>query len=292
MKTCAAAIPGILALAGCAAAGASVQPQSRPLQIEPGPALVTSPAEVLGRWDIVSFEGYEPAGRQGAYAHFNQSGVSLRIECNISSIPGMVSGGRFVNRPGPRMQTEMGCDPERHARDDRFFAFFDKSPTATRLGGSRLRLEADGQVLILQRPEARRLAFAPSHEQLVGTWLLQGITRHHTGGGESGIGLGDPPLRLIIDSGRAYFEACPALGLTYEYGADARMMKTGGATPGGEKSCPALKSERMLIDMPTSEDVLPLVHGNPSAELTVSGDLILSAGEHSLLFKRDPAGTE
>lgn len=292
MPRYALAIPALLAITGCAAAaGAPLQPQAPP-QAAASPDRVAPTEDILGRWDVLSFEGYEPAGRHGAYAYFSQAGVRLRIECNISSVPGMVRDGRFVTQPGPRMTTEMGCEPERHARDERFFEFFHKSPTATRLEGDRLRLDADGQVLILQRPETRRLAFAPSHGKLVGTWLLQGITRHHDGGGESGIGLGDPPMPLIIDGDRVYFEACPKLGLTYEYSADARLVKTGGAMPGRDGTCPALRSERILIDMPTSEHVLPLLHGNPSAELTVSGDLILSAGSHSLLLKRHQASTD
>jgi hypothetical protein len=46
----------------------------------------------------------------------------------------------------------MGCDPERQARESRYFAFFDRSPTIEKLPDGRLRLRADESELILERP--------------------------------------------------------------------------------------------------------------------------------------------
>lgn len=129
---------------------------------EPTTIPVPSPAEIAGRWDVLSFEGYQPAHRHGAFANFSGQEVRLRIECNHSRVPGLVRNGRFVPQPGPRMQTEMGCEPGREERDSRYFSFFDRSPTIERLPNGRLRLVAGDSVLILSGPSNDGSLFFPN----------------------------------------------------------------------------------------------------------------------------------
>ena len=71
---------------------------------------VQSSDEILGEWDVVSFEGYEPQQRmegtvRSTMADFGPDGVRLRIECNWSGTQGNVRDGRFVREQneGPGM---------------------------------------------------------------------------------------------------------------------------------------------------------------------------------------------
>ena len=48
--------------------------------------------------------------------------------------------------------TEMACDPERMAFDERLFAAVGKARRWTALPGGRIRLEGAGEPLVLRRP--------------------------------------------------------------------------------------------------------------------------------------------
>ena len=86
---------------------------------------VANSEAIEGQWDIVSFRGYAPRRLQGtdraAVADFRRNSVALRIECNSSGVAGEVRNGRFVSRPGDRIQTLVGCGPVREARDAALF---------------------------------------------------------------------------------------------------------------------------------------------------------------------------
>lgn len=262
----------LLCLAACSTA--SVVPVAQ--RIQPATVPVPSAADIAGRWDVVSFEGYQPASRHGAFANFWPHGVSLQIECNRSRIPGLVRDGRFVTRPGPRMSTERGCEPEREERDSRYFSFFDRSPSIERLGSKRLRLVAGSTVLILERPEQRRLAYLPGRDELEGTWRMESLTRYGPQDGESGIGLSDIPGRLVIQGNRISYDRCPQFAVTFTYGTDGRLVKTGGATLPAKPDCPQLKPPRETFDMPTPDQILPLLHGNPWVEEIGKGRMLIA----------------
>jgi hypothetical protein len=119
-----------------------LNPGEQPREPVALPAL--SHGDVAGRWDVLSFEAYQPPSRHGAFANFWPHGLSVRLECNRSRIPGVVRDGRLVTQPGPITATEMGCGAELEARDSRFFSFFKRSPSVERLANGRLRLVAGG----------------------------------------------------------------------------------------------------------------------------------------------------
>lgn len=266
-------------LAACSTA--PVEPAAQ--RIQPATIPVPSAAEIAGRWDVVSFEGYRPASRHGAFANFWRHGVSLRLECNRSRIPGLVRDGRFVAQPGPRMSTEMGCEPERHQRDSRYFSFFDRSPSIERIGSKRLRLVAGSTVLILERPEQRRLAYLPERDELEGKWRMESLTRYGPGDGESGIGLSDIPGRIVIQGNRISYDRCPQFAVTFAYGADGRLVKTGGAALPANPDCPQLKPPRETFDMPTPDQILPLLHGNPWVEELGNGHMLIANEQLGLI---------
>ena len=273
----------LLWLAACGTTRAAPEAQ----RIQPPIIPVPSPADVAGRWDVVSFEGYQPASRHGAFANFWPHGVSLRIECNRSRIPGLVRDGRFLTQPGPRMSTEMGCGAEREARDSRYFSFFDRSPSIERLADKRLRLVAGDSVLILERPEKRRLAYLPERQELEGKWRMESLTRYGPEDGESGIGLSDVPGRIVIQGNRLSYDRCPQFALTFTYRADGRLVKTGGATLPAKPDCAQLKFPRQLIDMPTPDQILPLLHGNPWVEELGNGRMLIANDQLGLFVALD-----
>lgn len=283
------AFPGlILGFAACAPPPLVI-PSTRS-----GPAAipVRSSSQIAGRWDVVSFEGYQPAHMQGAspaaFASFRDNGVSLRIECNDSSLSGEVRDGRFVARPGLRTQTEIGCGPEREERDRRYFGFFDRSPTIERLGNGRLRLTAGRSVLVLERPEQRRLAHVPKRDELNGRWRMEELTRYGPQGGESGIGLSDVPGRIIIHSGRIAYDQCPQYALIFAYGADGRLTKTAGAALPPTPNCPALKLPWQAAALPRPDEILPLLHANPWVEDVGGGRMLIANDRLGLVVTKEP----
>ncbi len=284
----------VLAASSLTACGtATIGPQAGPraMQSEPAATAAISIADILGQWDVVSFEGYEPVRMHGstrsAIADFYEEGVQLRIECNTSRSGGAtaVLNGRLVGGHGLGMQTEMGCGKEREDRDRRYFSFFDGSPTVERLPNGRLRLVSDGSVLILERPEQRRLASVPDLAKLTGQWRLDGLTRYGRHGGYSGIGLSDVPGRIIIEGNRISYDRCPAYDLTFSYSSDGRLMKTGGSSLPEKPLCPALNyPDYEAPALPSAMEILPLLHSNPWVEDVGNGQLLIANERLGLLL--------
>lgn len=222
-----------------------------------------------------------------AFANFTPTGLGLRIECNRSSVSGTVRDGRFLPQPGLRMQTQMGCGPEREDRDRRYFTFFDRSPTIERLGNARLKLVAGSSVLILERPEQRRLAYLAQRDQLNGKWQMESLTRYGPHGGESGIGLSDLPGRIIIDGDHLIYDRCPQYALDFAYSADGRLTKSGGAPLPDKPNCAALKLPWQTTGLPTPDQILPLLHSNPWVEDVGGGYLLIADEQLGLVVTKD-----
>src|SRR5689334_15413916 len=64
---------------------------------------------------LESSVGAELLADAGVSLRFHKDGLSLQADCNTMSATYKVSDGRLVI--GDLMETAMGCDPERHARD-------------------------------------------------------------------------------------------------------------------------------------------------------------------------------
>lgn len=252
-------------------------------------------ATIAGQWDIVSFQGYRPRARlqgsnRAAYADFASDGVALHIECNYSGAAGRVIDGRFAPGRSDRMQTLIGCDPARTARDAALFGFFDRKPSVERLSDGRLRLTAGNDTLILERPAARRLAYLPSPQQLLGEWRLVSITHYVPAGGVASIGLGDVAGWIELDGIEARFSSCPELAVQYRYTAEGRLEKLSGPTiPARRQGCTALASEPHPRDMPQAWDVLRVLHADPLVERVDDQTILISTERYGvLLSKRAP----
>ena len=258
--------------------------QTKPPQPEAEAKPVKDQSEIAGEWDIVRFDGHEPAriagGVRQAFADFGPDGVGLRIECNSLGVRGKVENGIFRSAPGDRIQTLMGCGPEREARDAALFGFFDRRPTAELLPDGRLRLVAGDTELLLERPDRRRLAFAVPAEQLAGEWRMTMIHAYERGG-YRGIGLQEVPGRIAITADRIAYTRCPQYALAYRLSDDARLMKTGGAPIPATRpaDCGDLTSANEYGDMPRAWDVLRILHGNPSVEWSGEKTIHVRSGD-------------
>lgn len=287
----------ILALSACALNPGSVgetSHRSEDAVTDPAPALTAIPtaANVAGQWDVVSFDGYRPQRLAGtdraAYADFGTNGVSLRMECNYTGRPGHVANGRFVSEPaGDRIQTQIGCGPERGPRETRYFGFFELSPSVEFVGISRLRLHTGQGELVLERPSVRRLSYLVSHDDLQGEWEMLQVSWFPPAGGVAGIGLSDAPNRIIIERDRLRFRSCPEVDLTFRYTEDGELRKSGGATlPAGPIACPGLSDTADGPALPKATDAIRLLHADPLVEKAGEGALALSNEEYSLLIRR------
>ncbi len=294
LMKCTAAIFVALSIAACSTG--AVEPRAIPSQAQSlsnAPVTISRP-DFLGKWDVVSFEGYEPVRMHGttraAFADFDDHGVQLRIECNTSRSSGATSvlNGRLVRGQGGRMQTEMGCGKEREERDERYFSFFDRSPTVERLPDGRLRLDSGTSVLILERPEKRRLAFVLDRSKLGGKWRMIKLTQYGQHGGYSGIGLSDVPGRIVIDGNRLSYDRCPQYDLTFSYSSDGRLMKTAGPTISNPK-CPELNyPDYEAPALPSAKEILPLLHSNPRVEDVGDGRFLVANEHFGLLLTKAP----
>lgn len=265
--------------------------------VAPATAPVTDSREIEGKWDIVRFDGYEPARLNGptrvAFADFTDRGVALRIECNYSGASGFVVDGRFRPEPGDAFQTEMGCGAVREARDTALFSFFGKSPSVERLADGKILLRANGKELLLQRPDERRLDFLPRPEDLAGEWRLIGVTRYLEGNGHAGIGLTDVPGRVILTDTTASYTRCPQYDFGYRYTEEGRLLKTSGpAIPASPASCAELSEpQRGSGDMPTQWDAMSVLHASPLIEWAGEEEILLSTDRIGLVLSRAPCRT-
>lgn len=292
-------VASALVIGGCAPGGDPAGGRTeRPTDARAAPVSETAllPAatasQVAGQWDVVSFNNYRPERLSGttraAYADFGADGVSLRLECNYTGRTGRVLDGRFVaGPPDNRVQTTIGCGPERGPREALYFSVFERDPSVALAGPDRLRLRAGRDELILERPAVRRMAYLASLRELQGEWEMVELSWFPAAGGVAGIGLSEPSRRLVIEGDRLAIGGCPALGLTFRYTDAGQVKKVAGATlPAGRVGCPALSDRADGPALPSASDAIRLLHGDPLVEKTRDGALVLSNGQHALLLRR------
>ncbi|HEX8381108.1 MAG TPA: hypothetical protein VF619_11240 [Allosphingosinicella sp.] len=255
-----------------------------------GPTAVTAAApralaEVQGEWDIVEFDGHRPPrldtdGQRHAYVDIGAGGMRFAISCNHSGMAGSIgAGGVLIPAvPDQGMTTQMGCGPEREARDERFFGFFRSRPKVALLSDGRLRLERPGHSLLLERSEVRRLAYGPPLAEIAGTWRILSFTRF-VGGGYHGWGPMFAPGRLRIEGSVTRYSRCPQLAVGFRYTADFTLLRQGPAeTPGGACSGAEPKAtdvERMLAS---------LLEQSPHAERVPGGGYLLRSRDYAVLL--------
>lgn len=285
-----------LLLSACAPQGHrdSVASASAEGAVEAPPLVpASSPSQIAGKWDVVSFENFTPQRLQGAvrtaYADFDARGVQLRIGCNYSGQAGALKEGRFVaDTREPQIQTLMGCGPEREARDARYFAFFTTAPRVFRQGEDRLVLRSDTTELVLERPERRRLAFVPEIGAITGTWYLQSLTRYEPAGGYSGIGLSDASSTVEISADRLVYTACQKYPFAFRLTENGQLAANGSPPLPDRPDCAALDEPARGPELPVSMDALRVLHGSPWVERAGADQILLTSGELALLLSRSP----
>ena len=286
-------------LAACTATESGPDDTPETPQTFAAPVPVASSQDILGEWDVVSFDGYRPVFRmqgsaRAAMANFGPDSVGLRLECNWGGATGRVREGRFVREEadGPGIpQTLMSCGEEANARESRYFDFFRQRPSVERLADDRLRLTVGERELILQRPVTRRLDFLPDASELDGDWRMEGLTLY-VDGGYSGGGAGDIPGRIRFAGNRLGYTRCPQYDLTFRYGGDGKLVKTGGADlPATPEGCEELVDEWLPSgrdDFPRRWDIMKMLHSDPYVEKLENGAMLLSTDRIALVITQQP----
>lgn len=163
------ALAASMLLSQCSAPPATPEMPPKPVTLQ----------SIEGQWDIVSFDGHRPArlgsdGQRHAFVDIRGSDLSFAIECNYSGMSARLDEDRLVVIPSDdvHVQTEMGCGPEREARDEAFFGLLRGGPTVSQPSANELVLEKDGARLELQRPDLRRRdLLATNLTALQGDWI-------------------------------------------------------------------------------------------------------------------------
>lgn len=202
------------------------------------------------------------------------------IGCNYSGMTGSIgSDGVLIPAvPDTGMTTEMGCGPEREARDKAFFDFFRSRPQVARLSDGRLRIKGAGQSLLLERADIRRLANGPRLPEITGTWRVVSFTRF-INGGYHGWGPMFAPGRLRVDPSAISYSRCPALRASFPYTADFTLFRQSpGAIPGG--LCNGAKPAPTEVELMLAA----LLAQPPHAERVPGGRYVLRSRDYVVLL--------
>lgn len=246
---------------------------------------VGSLAEIAGEWDVVEFDGYrpprlDPDGQRHAYVDIGARGLSFTILCNYSGMAGSLGadGVLVADIPDGGMQTQMGCGPEREARDTAFFGFFRSRPQVTRLPDGRLRMENPAHSLLLERADIRRLEGGPPLAEVVGTWRVISFTRF-LNGGYQGWGAMFAPGRVRIDPSAIGYSRCPEAMVRFRYTADFTLARE---APAGmpDRSCSGATPAATHV-----EPMLAALLGqSPHAERVPGGRYILRSRDYAVVL--------
>jgi hypothetical protein len=241
---------------------------------------VTSLSEISGPWDIVRFGGHAPArldssGLRHAYVDVGRDSLSYTIECNYSGNRARMDEAGILHDEdgGSRTMTLMSCGPEADARDGAFYGFFARKPLVRWGAGGRLVMASGAIRLVLERPEARRLAHVPPLRELEGRWVPQMASRLVGSSGHEGWGFQQPET-LAIEGGRLSYSGCGGVSLSFRYGADGRLATSGGEVPA---ACGTENPGTML---------LKVLRASPLVERTADGGIALTSGREIVSLKR------
>lgn len=136
--------------------------------------LIPAYSALIGKWDIVRFNDYEPTRlsmnvRNRAYVQFSDGYVGFQMECNSAGMPTELSAKGVLKNKSPFdgiIATQMGCEAAKQERDERLFSFFANEPHILQFNEKTLRLFGNQQELILRKRDVM-----PS--DLNGVWQLQ-----------------------------------------------------------------------------------------------------------------------
>ncbi len=210
---------------------------------------VGSLSEIEGFWFVEKFENFEPNDGErktwrSAFVEVKDDYLGYNIGCNGSGNPARIRRGILKDTgSGERIQTLVGCGPEREARDERFFGFFGRNPTVHRDGDGAVRMQAGDTILLLL--DARRYLerYGAPVADIAGRWIPQ-FAEAYRGAGSSASYVGDDPGVLTLSQTRLSWSRCPQADVKGRYTIGHRFVKDSGpdecedviepSTPGGQ----------------------------------------------------------
>ncbi len=241
---------------------------------------VTSLSEISGPWDIVRFGDHEPArldasGLRHSYVDVAPDGLSYTIECNYSGNRARIDEAGILHDrdEGSRTMTLMSCGPEADAREGAFYGFFARKPLVRWGTGGRVVMASGAIQLVLERPEARRLAHVPPLRELEGRWVPLMASRLVGSSGHHGWGFQQPET-LGIAGGRLTYSGCGGVSLSFRYEANGRLATSGRKVPA---ACGTENPGTML---------LKVLREGPLVERTADGGIALTSGREIVSLKR------
>lgn len=192
--------------------------------------LITSMEEIDGLWLIERFEDFRPSWQNRtpwrlAYVQIGGDDLVYSIGCNQSGTAAMIGEEGVLRQvgDGPRPQTLQGCQPEREARDMRFFAFFGKEPQVIRLDPERVLMRKGSQELVLVRPDRWRRDHRPVFSEIQGRWVPQFGTTYD-GWGLMGFAIGEDQGVISIQRDSLTWSLCPEVRVPIRWSDDARLV--------------------------------------------------------------------
>lgn len=191
---------------------------------------VTSLQQIDGLWVIERFENFKPSWQnrtpwRSAYVHVGRGNLVYNVGCNQSGTAATLGEDGVLRQAsdGPRPQTLQGCEPEREARDKRFFRFFGSKPEVVNLDPERVLMRNGTQELVLVRPDRWRRDHRPKFSEIEGRWVPQsGAT--YDGWGLMGFALGEEQGVISIQRDSLLWSLCPEVPVPIRWTDDARLV--------------------------------------------------------------------
>ena len=241
----------------------------------------TALQDIRGFWLVERFEEFQPSWRndtpwRSAYVQIGDEHLTYSVGCNQSGNPASLGPDSILKDvgDGSRIQTLIGCDAVREARDGRFFAFFGSGPDVRKLDEDRIVLKSDERELVLVRPNRWRRTHKPDLSEIEGRWVPQVATTYN-GAGWSSFGLSDKPGVVSIQRERVVWSRCPELPIPVRWTKDAQLAVT---APINVHECPTVA--RATSSGP--ETIMEMLATNP-AVIRIGPDriaLIVGSGEN------------
>jgi len=251
---------------GSVAAVAPAEPAQAPA---PEPTPQPAP-DIAGRWRIVSFDGRPPADTReegkAAWLAFTRHGFGGMVGCNTFGGLGLLADGNYAVHSWS--STLVGCHDERGRQETALSKLMFARPRVIAAGEGRLRLEAGGNFVELERTGPHPERPYGSTPDLAGTrWRIVMM---------DGQEASPTPAGRFLQFGKGTWQgtaSCATLSGTWRLEGD--RIKVGEQIATTEQLC---RADFARID----ESFAALMRSGPRYVVGPNGELLLAGGGHAM----------